>query len=604
VLIKALNEYYDFLAKNNKVLPKGFSKADINYLICLSPNGNVDRIIDYTIDSEKIDKKGKVKTIKIPRSEMFPKQEQFSGIKANIVDYRALYIFGLNFDKVNGVFVSSDATDKAKKSHNDFIEKNIKFIEGLDSPIINAFREFLKNWNPLKETDNLVLNQIGKDYDKKYAFCLSGHPDILLHKDEILLNHWRNLNCNEEIQSNEHMGQCCITGEILPIARLHSKIMGVKGGKSTGMAIVSFNSDAETSYGKEQSYNSNVSELAMEKYTEVLNLLLKKSIILDDVTVVFWALNNEIEKENILDLLLNFNSETMDAEETRKMIADLLKDAKSGNITHSRLNSKFNIDSNVMFYILGIKPNAARISVKFLYKQAFGKILNNIAMHQQDLQISEDIKPIALYEITRELVSPKSSTDKVSPALISKIFESILYGTRYPEYLLSTLVRRVKTDSDIKPTGFRFANRAAIIKACINRNDRKSGKKEDLQVSLDKENCNEGYLCGRLFATLEQLQRNSSKSELNRTIRDSYFASACSKPVIVFPKLLVLSQNHIKKVNSNAEVFFSKEIGEIIDKLGDSFPNTLGLKEQGKFIIGYYQQRQSFFKKQEKVVEE
>ena len=113
MLIKALNEYYDFLAKNNKVLPKGFSKADINYLICLSPNGNVDRIIDYTIDSEKIDKKGKVKTIKIPRSEMFPKQEQFSGIKANIVDYRALYIFGLNFDKVNGVFVSSDEIGRA-----------------------------------------------------------------------------------------------------------------------------------------------------------------------------------------------------------------------------------------------------------------------------------------------------------------------------------------------------------------------------------------------------------------------------------------------------------------------------------------------------------
>lgn len=186
----------------------------------------------------------------------------------------------------------------------------------------------------------------------------------------------------------------------------------------------------------------------------------------------------------------------------------------------------------------------------------------------------------------------------MNPALIARLLESILYGENYPLALLETAVRRVKTDRENKINKIR----AGIIKACINRNY----KKEELRVALDKQNNSQAYLCGRLFAVLEKLQQEASNNSLNRTIKDSYFASASSKPVTVFPKLIKLAQNHLNKVKF--PVFYNKLIGEIIDSLVGEFPDNLDLADQGRFIVGYYQQYQNFFEKKEQqeeaVVEE
>ena len=118
-------------------------------------------------------------------------------------------------------------------------------------------------------------------------------------------------------------------------------------------------------------------------------------------------------------------------------------------------------------------------------------------------------------------------------------------------------------------------------------------------MALDYENKNQAYLCGRLFAVLEKLQQEASNNSLNRTIKDSYFSSAASKPALVFPKLLSLAQNHLKKLNEKSLIFFNKLIQEIIDGINGEFPETLMLSEQGKFMIGYYQQYQSFFIKKD-----
>lgn len=213
------------------------------------------------------------------------------------------------------------------------------------------------------------------------------------------------------------------------------------------------------------------------------------------------------------------------------------------------------------------------------------------------MQITPDGNPVSTFRIMHELVSPKSKDAKVSPALFAQMMESILYGKAYPEYLLMTIVQRVKTDTDIPFN----AVRAGIIKACINRKNRLRGKKEEIGMALDKECTNEAYLCGRLFATLEQLQQSASGGNLNRTIKDAYFASAASKPALIFPKLIMLAQNHLKKL-SGAEGYkdvryYNRLIEEIIDRLGTEFPEILSTRGQGSFMLGYYQQIQSFYTK-------
>lgn len=602
MLIKALCDYYDALASDGKVLPDGYSKVNVHYLVCLTPDGKIDDIISCQRCVQIPAAKGKTKEKYVPREVVMPKRTEKSGIESNIVEHRPLYIFGLNFDKEHNSLTPDDKTDKAKKSNIAFKERNLSFLEGLDSPVVNAYRNFIANWDPESEVENKCLLRLGKDYqNSSFAFCLSGFPDLPLHEDKTLNEKWL-LECSTSTSEsdNDVIAQCAVTGEKEPIARIHNKIKGVYGGLATGSVLIGFKNSSGCSYVNEQSYNSNISETAMKKYTDALNYLLgdkRHKKLIDDITVVYWATGGE-KNESCSDFfasLLFGDDETMDEKRTEEMLDGLVKSAREGNITAQRIASTENIDPDVDFYMVGIKPNASRIAVKFIYRKKFGEILQNIALHQSDMQITEKINPIPLWMLKKQLISPKSNSNNntVDPALLAKIFEAIIYGTNYPSFLLATLVRRVKTDSDID----RISNeiRVGAIKACINRKSRLSGKKEEIKLSLDTQNKNQAYLCGRLFAALEKLQQEASGNSLNRTIRDAYFSSASSKPAIIFPKLINLAQNHLKKVDR--PVYFNKLIQEIVDNINGEFPEMLPLAEQGKFIIGYYQQYQSFFVK-------
>ena len=591
MLIKALCDHYDILSDAGNVLPDGYSKVKIHYLISLTENGEIDEIISCQ-KTEKIPVgKDKIKERKVPVEMVLPLRTEKSGIDANIAEHRPLYLFGLNME--GDRLTPNDRTNKAKKSHDAFVEANLDFIDGLDTPVVNAYRNFLISWNPQNETENPWLLGLGKEYEKSgYAFCLSGNPDKLLHDEPEMRKKWeKEYTVSTENEQNVRIAQCAVTGEEVPIARIHNKIKGIYGGLSTGSVLIGFNNESENSYGNEQSYNSNVSEKVMRKYTETLNYLLgssKHKVLLDDLTVVFWAMNKEEVYEDLFMSMLLGQSDRVSAEQTEQMLREIMEDAKQARITEGKLQIPDIMESNVDFYMLGLKPNSSRISVKFIFRKKYAEVLWNIARFQKDLQITKEIKPVSLSWIKKELISPKSKNEKVSPSLMSGLFKSIIYGGPYPVSLLETMVRRVKTDSGNEKIN---VVRVGVIKACINRNY----PKEELKVALDKTNFNQAYLCGRLFAILEKLQQEASNNSLNRTIKDAYFASASSKPALVFPKLIRLAQNHLNKVKYPS--FYNKQIGEIIEQLNGEFPETLFLKEQGKFIVGYYQQYQSFFEK-------
>lgn len=594
MLISALCDYYDDLARDGKVVPEGYSEQAVDYLVALAPNGTIESIIDWRLTEQIAMKSGKVKERKTSRTVLLPKRSEKPGIDFNFIEHRPLYLFGLNFD--SGSLTPDDNTDKAKKSHALFREKTLDALEGADSPVINAFREFVRGWNPSAETENPALLSLGKAYETgKYAFCLSGQPDVLLHEEPQIKSTWQSYRDNTAV-APENLSMCAVTGEELPIARIHNKIKGISGGQASGTVLVGFKTTAGCSYGNEQSFNSNISENAMKKYTYVLNTLLadrRHKQLLDDITVVYWVAGGD-EHEIYADYLsycLFGDEDKPDKDQAEKMLHSLVEKSRDGTVSANTLASFDEIDENVTFYILGIKPNASRLSVKFIYRQKCGDLFNAIARHQTDIQMGGEFRPIPLWRLKNELKSPKSSKESVDASLLSAIFKSVIYGTPYPGYLLSGMITRVKTDRAIN-----YA-RAGVIKACINRKARVRGQKEELQLALDIQNTNQAYLCGRLFAVLEHIQQSAASANLNRTIKDAYFSSAASKPALVFPKLLMLSQNHIKKLNERNAVFYNKLIEEIVDKLNGEFPNTLLLDDQGRFMIGYYHQDQMFYQK-------
>lgn len=591
MLIKAL---CDYSALQENKTPAGYCEQAIHFEILLTPEGKIAAINDMRVPRIIPLKNKKTKTVYDPVMEQLPVRTQKPGIDKNTIEHRPLYIFGLNYDK--GTLTPTDATNKAAKSHKCFCEWNEKFFENIDSPICKAYLNFIRTWEPEQETQNPHLLALGKEYSSSYyEFGLDGSPEIKLHNDSKFKaayeDYLAQLSADSDSDDTE-LSTCSILGEKLPQARIHDKIKGI--GSGTGSVLICMKEKAFESYGKKQSYNSNVSEKAMKMYTSAFNSLLADRShykTFDDMTIVYFAMKkNDAEECNMFaGMFSGFEDElnktvVTEADRNINTVMTQLKQGRTANMPY---------DPNVEFYVAGFTPNSSRISQKFIFHDKFGRIFDNVLKHQQDISFTEGQRQVSIERIKRELISPKSSKEKVPSPLTAALFEAILKGTRYPEELLSTIVARVKTDSDEENNHFIKLNdtRAGLIKGCINRKH----NKEEIKMSLDLENKNQAYLCGRLFAVLEKIQQDASGGGLNRTIKDSYFASACSKPSTVFPKLYKLSQNHIKKLSS--PIFYNKLCGEILDGLDGKFPSTLSLDDQGRFIVGYAQQNKALYTK-------
>lgn len=591
MLIKAL---CDYSALQENKTPAGYCKQAIHFEILLTPEGKIAAINDMRVPRNIPLKNKKTKTVYDPVMEQLPVRTQKPGIDKNTIEHRPLYIFGLNYDK--GTLTPTDATNKAAKSHKCFCEWNEKFFDNIDSPICKAYLNFIRTWEPEQETQNPHLLALGKEYSSSYyEFGLDGSPEIKLHNDSKFKaayeDYLAQLSADSDSDDTE-LSTCSILGEKLPQARIHDKIMGI--GSGTGSVLICMKEKAFESYGKKQSYNSNVSEKAMKMYTSAFNSLLADRShykTFDDMTIVYFAMKkNDAEECNMFaGMFSGFEDElnksvVTEADRNINTVMTQLKQGRTADMPY---------DPNVEFYVAGFTPNSSRISQKFIFHDKFGRIFDNVLKHQQDISFTEGQRQVSIERIKRELISPKSSKEKVPSPLTAALFEAILKGTRYPDELLSTVITRVKTDSDEEKKHFIKLNdtRAGLIKGCINRKQ----NKEEIKMSLDLENKNQAYLCGRLFAVLEKIQQDASGGGLNRTIKDSYFASACSKPSTVFPKLYKLSQNHIKKLSS--PIFYNKLCGEILDGLDGKFPSTLSLDDQGRFIVGYAQQNKALYTK-------
>lgn len=596
MLIGALCDYADKLAeKGENQIPDGWSEQNIHYRIMLTPEGKIADIIDVRIAHEIPQKNGKVKTVYDPRKIILPLRTQKTAIDSNIIEHRPSYIFGLDFE--GDSFNSKD--NKAKKSNAAFVKRNIDFFEGLDSEMCQAYLKFVQNWSAENETDNPALAALGKNYKGSYfGFGLTGARGNLEDDEQFkqrYAEHWQKENKADSAGSDDDLVICGILGEKLKAARIHDKIK-FPGGNSTGCVLVGMKESAFESYGKKQSYNSNISELAMKKYTSALNKLLadpKHHKSIADMVIVYFAMKKDDSAE--CDLFSMMMSDSSDAAD--ESLHSLFKLVSGGGVNNL---DAFNVDENVTFYVAGLTANSSRLCQKFICRDKFGNIVKNLVQHQADLKIDPENKHQVFFRyIADQLVSPKSSNEKVSPPLMTGIMLSALGGTNYPNALLETAVRRVKTDSDEDNNHFIKLNdtRAGIIKACINRKLRISGQKEEIEMSLDKNNKNPAYLCGRLFAVYEKIQQDSSGGGLNRTIKDSYFASACARPSAIMTKLSQLSQNHMRKLEEGKSVYYNKLIGEIMDGLNGEFPQTQDLDSQGRFIIGYYQQNKDLYTK-------
>lgn len=301
-----------------------------------------------------------------------------------------------------------------------------------------------------------------------------------------------------------------------------------------------------------------------------------------------------------------FSVKSLDKEE-QKAEESLLSAVNATSLGWSARIEALKEYKSVEFYILGVKPNASRLSVKFFQKNNFGHFQENIAQHQKHCAFSEQDKALPLKMVLSVLKSPVAPED-APPDLQTKLLHSILTGSKYPDYLLHHLLYRVKVDKDDDKKKFTAISRPRVrlMRACL---IRKNIIKWEDTTMLQQENADTAYLCGRLFAILEEIQRKAQGKEVNTTIKDKFFSSACTTPSLVFPRILKLSQNHIHKLDEKMAYFAEKDLAHVMGAMTEPFPRNMNMDKQGLFVLGYYQQKDSNIqaavkRKQEKESEE
>lgn len=378
-------------------------------------------------------------------------------------------------------------------------------------------------------------------------------------------------------------GTCLVSGEADSIERVHPSIMGVWGAQTSGANIVSFNRPAFNSYAKDQSFNAPIGRRAVFGYTTALNTMLIKGsrqrIQVGDASTVFWAEKSSGTPFEALFLnMLDTNKDDPDA--NTQAVATLYGSVHAGR--------RFTEDDAQRFYVLGLAPNAARLSVRLWHVASISELGDNFARYFDELAIARPAYDTAPLSLLRLLCATAllGKAENIQPNLAGDVMQAILKGSPFPTTLLQGCMRRIRAEQEVTPL------RAALLKAYLIRNH----QKKEITVSLNPDITTPGYRLGRLFAALERTQE-LAQGNLNATIRERYYGAFSTTPVTVLPLLMKLKNHHLAKLDKPA--FMERTIGEIVDGLGANIPARLTLADQAQFAVGYYHQRQAFFVKRE-----
>lgn len=608
-LLAALTRAYERLPDRPRL---GYSLEKIGFVVSLNPDGSVANVSDHRdLDAKK----------KPPRPMLVPQPvKRTVAVAPNLLWDKTAYALG----------VTAGEGKRKAQEHAAFVARHEALLAEETDEGLRALLAFLRAWTPSR-FDELGWPAEMKDANIVFALESDRLDDVFLHDRPAA----QALVARAGAAGAGAAQICLVTGKPGPVARLHPSIKGVQGAQTAGAALVSFNLDAFTSYGHEQGDNAPVGEYAAFAYTTALNRFLARdsrhALQIGETTVVFWADAEEAAASQLAERMFREMIEPTDAERASAEagfnasvtheIGDKLRRMACGeslDVIEPRL------EKGVRFHVLGLAPNAARLAVRFYVEDEFGVLAQNYRAYLRDLAIEpwpvERPLPSLRRLALRTAPAMRDKAGKVkfdakamSPLLTGELLRSALTGARFPASLLSLLLMRLRGDQFLDPS------RIALIKAVVVRAMRLERRlpprpdhtpDEEYLMRSDPDDINEARRLGRLFAIIERCQRYALGDRLSASVADKFLAAACATPERIFhPLLLAANTHHIKRLkNGHSDYDWIKDSpnpAERARKMGLSLEAALGKlagqikefpaqhssRQQGIFLIGYYQER-------------
>jgi len=570
MILQALVERYEDLAAKGEIAKPGWGPAKVSYALSLSREGELVGVVPLLQEVEQ----GK-KMVLRPRTMQVPEPvKRSSGVAANFLCDTSSYFLEID---------NKGKPARTKECFQAAMDLHQKILRQVDNYISTAILRFFERWSveggeahPALE-ENLEAVKAGVNL----VFWVEG---VFAQEDPEIAAAWQ---VGYDAKEGE-TATCLVTGQEMPIARLHPSIKGVWGAQSSGATLVGFNSDSLCSYEKKQGENAPTGEHAAFAYGAALNALLadrEHTQHLGDMTLVFWAKGGEVAYQDAFTAMFGGG----EGEITDSNLKATMTHLANGQSTKW---ADIEISPETPFYVLGLAPNAARLSVRFFLRDSFGIFAKRIWEHQQRLEIVRPAydkhEELPFWALLRETVNQKSKDKKASPVMEGELIRAVLTGGNYPATLLNGVMLRIRAERELT------RGRAAIIKAYYLKNEHKDCPREVLTVALN-ESKHTAYLLGRAFSVLEAIQQ-AANPNINTTIKDKYFNSASATPATIFPILISLAQHHLRKLDKGLHIHYEKEMTAILGEISE-FPTRLTLPGQGAFQLGYYHQTQKRYEK-------
>ena len=574
MILQALVAYYNKLAMRGEISKPGWAKTKISWAVELGDDGSVLSILPLTTMSADGKKQ-------IPRKILLPAPiTKASSVRSNFLWENAEYLLGVQTKEDGGKTAKRFAT--AKELHD-------SLLADVHTPVAEAIKAYFAACDPVAIAAKLpdgCMDELQKGANLTFLYqnrFPGDFPELCAAWDA----HYGGEKTGETFVD-------VVTGEVVVPEATHPSIKNVQGAQPSGAALVSFNAEAFASFDREQNLNAPMGKETAFAYTSALNYLTgdkNHRQHIGDMTVVYFAEDAEPAYQDVMDLCFAGSDDLVtDAE-----LHSILQNIAAGKPTDFAGKT---LSPNDRFYLLGISPNASRLSVRFFRQSSFGDVIGKIKQHYDDIAIVTDNRSkwvdIPLWALLRETVNPNANDKTPAPQMAGDTLRAVLTGGRYPETLYRQTLLRIRAEHDIT------RGKAAIVKGYLLRNTKHRKDytyiKEASTMALNEASNYTPYVLGRLFSTLETVQLTANR-DINTTIKDKYFNSACATPAAVFPILLKLANSHLKKLGGGLAVNYGKQIGELTARLGTAFPKTLSLEEQGAFILGYYHQTQKRFEK-------
>ncbi|HHX03806.1 MAG TPA: type I-C CRISPR-associated protein Cas8c/Csd1 [Tissierellia bacterium] len=575
MIIHALKEYYDrkVLDPNSGIAPEGFELKELQFVIVIDESGCLVSIDDLR------EKRG---NRLVGKTYLLPQSKGRSGSKS----YETVFFL---WDHLGYVLGLPEDDKKSALQHQAWIDQLNNLPEQLTNDVaIRAMKAFYESDEVKKAKTHPMIEECLKSQTRNVTFRLVGdvpvpcRPAVQKFIEERL---------ERDVEgASDDVRHCMITGRKGTVSRIHSQ---TPIGKDSKVLVGFQKNSGYDSYGKEQGFNAPMIASTEFAYTTALNTLLRsqdQKMVIGDTTFLFWSKKPSTLETSMLSMFGEPPRDNPDAYTNE--IKSLILSAQSGAYVERNNDNRF--------YVLGLSPNVARISVRYWYDGTVDEVKERISDYFRDFEIVKPEWEMKYYSIWRVLVnvSVQDKSENIPPRLVGDLIRSVFEGTVYPAGLLNAAIRRIRSDTDnrVKPV------RAAAIKAYLNRYYRfnPNANFKEVSMALDVNQPSIGYQLGRLFSTLERIQEDANPG-LNATIRERYYGAASSSPITVFPNLLKLKVHHIAKLRQQQmgkAVNYEKILSEIIGKV-DQFPSHLMLHDQGMFALGYYHQQQRFFTKRQ-----